>query len=166
MSRFSYRGANNAAQSLNWSRNPVRWSAFHPEPTIGASAKRQISSTGRSSDNPIDIAAITESLSQSHSRFFGSIAMDTPTRPSIESSSRFTGFPCARWRGAPQIDIPPMGTRRRFLGWVPYQRLGTPSLAPAIRNGNIIGHAPGGPGPASLLTSYGSRKRCVKDGTR
>jgi Magnesium chelatase, subunit ChlI len=36
-----------------------------------------------------------------------------------------------------------MGTRRRFLGWVPYQRLGTPSLAPAIRNGNIIGHTRG-----------------------
>jgi hypothetical protein len=29
----------------------------------------------------------------------------------------------------------------RFLGWVPYQGFGTPSLAPAIRNGNAIGHA-------------------------
>jgi hypothetical protein len=39
----------------------------------------------------------------------------------------------------------------RFLGWVPYQGLGTPLFLPALRHGNLIGHAPGGTGPASLF---------------
>jgi hypothetical protein len=37
-----------------------------------------------------------------------------------------------------------MGTRQRFRAWVPYQGLGTPSFLPPFRDGNPIGHAPGG----------------------
>jgi hypothetical protein len=56
-------------------------------------------------------------------------------------------------RGAAQdavngLGFSPMGTRRRFLGWVPYQDWTPPFCAP-FRDGKVIGHAPG-PGPASL----------------
>jgi hypothetical protein len=37
-----------------------------------------------------------------------------------------------------------MGTRLRFLGWVPYQGFGTPLSLPALYDGNLIGHASGG----------------------
>src|SRR5580704_10296823 len=36
-----------------------------------------------------------------------------------------------------------MGTPIRFLGWVPYQGLGTPLRRPHLRNGDLIGHSPG-----------------------
>ena len=39
-----------------------------------------------------------------------------------------------------------MGTRTRFLRWVPFQELGTPSYFPHIRDGNMIGLALRGPG--------------------
>jgi hypothetical protein len=38
-----------------------------------------------------------------------------------------------------------MGTPIRFLGWVPYQGLGIPLCRPHMRNGDLIGHSPGGP---------------------
>src|SRR5437763_285121 len=48
-----------------------------------------------------------------------------------------------------------MGTRKRFLGWVPYQGLGTPLFpAPLFDEGNVIGHIRG-PGPASLNGRHG-----------
>jgi hypothetical protein len=53
-----------------------------------------------------------------------------------------------------------MGARIGFLGWVPYQGFGTPLFS---YHCNVIGHIRG-PGPASLLKSYGQRKRSIKFG--
>jgi hypothetical protein len=39
-----------------------------------------------------------------------------------------------------------MGTRINFLGWVPYQGLGTPLFLPALRHGNVTAHASTGTG--------------------
>jgi hypothetical protein len=50
----------------------------------------------------------------------------------------------------PVLGFSPMGTRRRFLGWVPYQGLGTPSIyRPSVTATSSASHQ--GPGPASLL---------------
>jgi hypothetical protein len=40
--------------------------------------------------------------------------------------------------------ILPMGTRIRFLEWVPYQGFGTPSFYPPFGDGNLLGHGSGG----------------------
>ena len=54
-----------------------------------------------------------------------------------------------------------MGARQRFLGWVPYQGLGHPLFShPPFHDGNLIGHIRG-PGPASLNSGYGQRKRSI-----
>jgi hypothetical protein len=70
----------------------------------------------------------------------------------IERSARSrTRFDRGVAIGSSLPEIPPMGTRLRSLGWVPYQGLGTPSFCrPPSRDGNAIGHAPGERGPASL----------------
>jgi hypothetical protein len=57
---------------------------------------------------------------------------------------------CARARQAPNR-YSPMGTRIRFLGWVPYQRLGTLIVYPTFRDGNLIGHALGDRDPRASL---------------
>src|ERR1700741_4120146 len=36
-----------------------------------------------------------------------------------------------------------MGTRVKFLGWVPYQGLGTPLFLRPIREGKVVGHPRG-----------------------
>src|SRR5260370_18772080 len=54
-----------------------------------------------------------------------------------------------------------MGTPIRFLGWVPYQVLGTPLCRPQLRNGDLIGHSPGGPGPRSLSERYAGVDRSI-----
>ena len=57
-----------------------------------------------------------------------------------------------------------MGTRIRFLGWVPYQGLGTPSfpIHPSI-TATVINHTRG-PGPASLNSGYGWTYRSIESG--
>ena len=58
-----------------------------------------------------------------------------------------------------------MGTRLRFLGWVRYQGLGTPLfLTSYFHEGNLVGHASRGPGPASLNSGYGSTHRSINCG--
>jgi hypothetical protein len=58
----------------------------------------------------------------------------------------------------------PMGTRKNYPGWVPYQRLDTPLFLPGTSmRANVVGHTRG-PGPASLLKRYGQRKRSIKPG--
>jgi hypothetical protein len=57
-----------------------------------------------------------------------------------------------------------MGTRIRFLGWVPYQGLGTPSFLPPFRHDNLIGHGLRDRDRASLSSSYGAVDRSINLG--
>jgi hypothetical protein len=57
----------------------------------------------------------------------------------------------------------PMGIRRRFLGWVPYQGLGTPSPSPPFRNSNLFDHAPRAE-TAESPSSYGAVDRSINSG--
>ena len=57
------------------------------------------------------------------------------------------------------------GSPPRFLGWVPYSGIRHPPFfLPPFDHGNIVGHAPGGPGPPSLLCATVRRKRSIKPG--
>jgi hypothetical protein len=135
-----------------------------PTSPVGvASEIRPGRSSRRSSDNPIDIAATTESLSQSHSRFFGSIAVDTATRRSIRSSSGFTG---------PHVRDDASRLKPIFPRWEPAEdssdgypiRDWAPPALPALYDGNLIGHAPGGRDPAEPPSSYSEVDRSINSG--
>jgi hypothetical protein len=58
----------------------------------------------------------------------------------------------------------PMGTRRRFLRWVPYQGFGTPRFSYQLSmTATVFGHAPG-VGTGEPLKRYGKRKRSIDSG--
>jgi hypothetical protein len=82
----------------------------------------------------------------------------------IEKSARSrTRFERDSQSGPAFQKFSPMGTRIRFLGW--YRTgIGHPpfSTHPSM-TATIIGHAKG-PGPASLNSGYGSRKRSIDSG--
>ena len=57
-----------------------------------------------------------------------------------------------------------MGTRRKFLGWVPYQGLGTPSFPNRSSMTATVVARMRGPGPARLNSGYGSTHRSIESG--
>jgi hypothetical protein len=57
-----------------------------------------------------------------------------------------------------------MGTPIRFLGWVPYQGLGTPHFLPTFPWRQRSSATLGGLGPVSLNSGYGSTHRSIDCG--